>query len=238
MTRFAPPFPDRLRQRVVRRRRRWPVALILVPCLLLPLPWWRIEAVYVETCPGIPQQARLSLESLVGTCPLSLDLDWVRDQLEVWPGVAAVDVHLELPGAMHVSAMPVVACGSVRVGDGWHAVASDGVLGASLETSMNPVLEGFGCLAPALRSALAVADRLQRATGATVLSIKRVMPGDLEVRIQTTSGGESTMRVGLVPTRSEKTWCALAKAGAAGGGWVDLRVDGRMVIGARLEEGV
>ena len=113
----------------------------LVPMTLVLVPLWRVRAVDVSGCAGLPAAVRSSIEELEGRPALMVSPQWVRRQLEVWPEVAAVEVRLELP--KHPEGLRVTL-GSPRIGDdrsGWHAVTESGAVGGRLDGPIFPVLE-------------------------------------------------------------------------------------------------
>ncbi len=202
--------------------------------MLTPLlaPWWQVRAVELASCPGLPPSVAASLQGLVGGFPLSVDPQWVRRQVEVWPVVAAVDVRLQLPGTLLVTATPVDPEGSVPRGRRWQAVAGDGGLAGPLTVPLQPVLVGFPTEPTDLRRGLAVARRLQAASGGTVHTVRRVTPTDLEVRLRPPGLDHAVVvRVRPEVTAGERLWCATAAGGSAIPPWADLRWDDRMVIG-------
>jgi len=224
-------LPDRLRPRAARRRpRRGLVLLAVLPVLVFLPPLWRVQAVEIDSCPGLPAAVTTSLEELVGRSPLTVDPQWVRDQLEVWPVVAAVDVQLELPATLRVSVTPAVAVGSLVVGRRWHAVTMEGAVAGSLDRPSAPVLDGFSQQPEELRRALSVVRRLEHATGGRVEKLRAVTPMDYELRLVM---GEREFVVLLRPEGSagEHYWCDRVIRGDWGRGWADLRRDDRIVIG-------
>jgi hypothetical protein len=194
-------------------------------------PWWRVQAVQVEGCPGLPPGVTQSLQGLVGRFPLAVDPQWIRQQVEVWPGVESVDVRLELPATVKVSATQTVAHGSVPIGVGWQAVAADGSLAGSLPDRYPPVFEGFSNRPHELRSALEVAKRLIAASGGRVEAIRFITPSDLEARILLQSGTTSVVHVRPEGTEGERFWCEAAANGELTTRWADLRWHDRMVVG-------
>lgn len=235
MTPLPPPFPRGLRSAPRRTgSRRWPwlaLAPAVVPLLLL----LRVGGVVVEPCRGLPAGEVASLRALVGTPVVMLDLDEIRSRVQNWPGVAAVEVQLRAPARLAVTAHAASEAGSLRVGNGWHAVGTDGRPGRPLDGPWAPVLERFPPSEGPLRGALAVAGRLAAASGQRVLRVRRVMPGDLEVVLgDGRSGGEVVVHVAPAATDSERAWCALARSqDGLPAGRVDLTAPGRMVVGGR-----
>ena len=229
----APHFlPDRLRPPTTARKRRRGYALLtVVPVMLLALPQWRVGEVLVEGCPKLPAAAVHSLHELVGQPAMGLDLEAVRDQVEIWPGVGEVEVELELPGTVRVSAAAAVSRGSLRVGHSWHGVAADGSLTGVIELALPPVLAGFSGELERSRG-LAVASRLETATGGQVQAVRRITPADYRLRLQPPDGGPERI-IHVVPqgTDAERAWCAALAEGSLHQTWADLRWADRIVIG-------
>jgi hypothetical protein len=225
-------LPDRLRPRAPRRRTRWQVlAFALLPGVLALVPSWRVRAVEVEGCPALPASVRGSLATLAGTPVALLDLGWVRRQVEVWPGVASVEVRLDLTGALRVGTHASRVEGSVPVGRGWHGVAPDGALAGPMAEERQPVLAGFGHRPDELWRGLEVARRLGRETGGTVSLVREVTPGDCLVEL-VLPGGAAPVVVHVQPkaTESERFWCRQVRAGARVAPWTDLRAERRLVV--------
>jgi hypothetical protein len=226
-------LPERLRPPVVGRRRKRGVALLtVVPVILLVLPRWQVERVVVEGCPMLPATAVRSLHELVGQPALGLDLETVRDRVDVWPGVGEVEVELELPGTVRVRARAATSLGSVRIGRSWHGVASDGSLAGVVEVGLPPVLEGFTDHSER-SDGLAVAGRLESATGCRVLEVRRVTPQDYRLRIEPAGSGPEFV-VHALPQGSdgERAWCAAVVRGDSIQPWADLRWSDRIVVGS------
>ena len=229
----APHFlPDRLRPPTTARKRRRGYALLtVVPVMLLALPQWRVGEVLVEGCPKLPSAAVHSLHELVGQPAMGLDLEAVRDQVEIWPGVGEVEVELELPGTVRVNAAAAVSRGSLRVGHSWHGVAADGSLTGVIELALPPVLAGFSGELERSRG-LAVASRLETATRGQVQAVRRITPADYRLRLQPPDGGPERI-IHVVPqgTDAERAWCAALAEGSLHQTWADLRWADRIVIG-------
>ena len=233
MSTLPPRFlPERLRPRVPRRPARGRLlALVVLPGLLAVVPYWRLRAVEVEGCPALPAAARQSLADLVGCPVVLLDLGWVRHQVEMWPGVAAVEVELDLPGTLRVAAHPSQVEGSVQVGRGWHGVAPDGSLAGAIGQARPPVLEGFRPRADELWRGLEVARRLERETGGTVSLVREVTPADCLVALLLAEGAEPVVvHVPPQATESELFWCRQVRSGARVAPWTDLRAPRRLVM--------
>jgi len=229
---LPPPFPVVLRRPRQKRVRAWLRWLPLGAAVVLPLTlMWRVQAVQIQACPALPASACSSLRQLVGTPVVLLDLGRVRDSIRAWPGVKAVEVRLEVPGTVQVTAHAAEVAGSVRAGSGWRAVCADGRIGAALSEPQSPVLAGFGADAGELGPALEVGRRLRRETGLVVRRLRRILPDDLEAQLSDSAGGAS-YRVHVVPggSAAELAWCRMLRGGGAGP-WADLRGDMRMVIG-------
>ena len=159
------------------------------------------------------------------------DLQAVRDRVEIWPGVGEVEVELELPGTVRVSAAAAVSRGSLRVGHSWHGVAADGSLTGIVELALPPVLTGFTGETERSRGLL-VASRLEAATGGQVQKIRRITPADYRLRLQPLDGGlERVIHVVPQGTDAESAWCAAVADGSLTQTWADLRWEDRIVIG-------
>ncbi len=236
MTALPPPFPARLRPAPSRRRRiRRRVLLALAglgAATALALAW-RVDRVEVSACDAVPAGTVASLRALEGSPVLLLSLDRVRRQLEIWPGVVAVEARLVLPGTLRVTARPAVAAGSLRWARGWRAVAPDGRTGVRIEAPLRPELVGFSADPREVRQGLVVAQRLERASGFAVRRVRRILPGDLEVTL-VDAEGEVTAVVHVTPegTAAETWWTARLAAGReARGSRADLRWADRVVVG-------
>jgi hypothetical protein len=231
MTRLPPPIPDRLRPRPTRRRRKL-VGVLLMPLLLLPLAFWRVRTVEIVPCPGLPESCCSSLRQLEGTWPCALPMGWIRSRVENWPGVAGVQIRLDLPTTLQIIARGAPVAGSVQVGSGWHGVGSDGRLGRRLDGPHLPVIEGFAHHQGDLRRALAAARRLREATGWTPSRVRRVLPGDLEITLRLPIEDSVTATVHVAPdgSRAERAWCERAlQSPRSVPRWADLRSDDLMV---------
>ena len=229
----APRFlPERLRPPVAgRRSRRGFVLLTMVPVMLLVLPRWRIEEVRVDDCPRLPAVAVDSLRELVGQPAFGLDLEAIRDRVDVWPGVGEVEVELELPATIVVRAGEVQPRGCVRVGSSWHGVDADGQFVGVVEAPVPPVLEGFVGEKDRGRG-LSSARRIESATGGRVIGIRRITPADYRLLLVPADGREDTVvHVRPQGTTSEAAWCAALAAGSVPQTWADVRRPDRMVIG-------
>lgn len=225
-------LPERLRPPVTGRKRRRGFALLtVVPVMLLALPRWQVTEVRVEGCPKLPAASVNSLYELVGQPALGLDLEAVRDRVEIWPGVGEVEVELELPGTVHVRAAASVSRGSLRVGRSWHGVAADGSFTGPVDFALPPVLTGFTGEDERSRG-LAVARRLEEATGAQVNGVHRVTPSDFRLQLEQSGGGpEIVIHVLPQGTDAEKAWCAAVADGSQSRTWADLRWTDRIVFG-------
>jgi len=225
-------LPERLRPPVAGRRSRRGYALLtVVPVMLLALPQWRVAEVQVDGCPKLPVSAVHSLHELVGESAFAVDLEEIKDRIEIWPGVGGVEVEFELPGTISVRAEAAQTFGSVRVGRSWHGIDVDGGLTGAVAVAVPPLLEGF--VGEVDRSqGLAAAVRLQEAAGGQVQSVRRVTPTDYRVVFVPHGGHEATVvYVRPQATIAEKAWCAAVSAGSVTHPWVDLRLTDRMVVG-------
>lgn len=231
---MTPTFlPDRLRPRPARRRRRRLAAPVALVAGLAVLPLWRIDAVEVRACPGVPTQVLEALGELEGEPVWAVDLDDVRRRLEVWPAVAGVEVRLELPDRLLVRLRPHRTAGSVRIGHGWHGVTVDGDWAGPLATPMIPVIGGRVDDPDDRRRALAAARRVESATGRAVLAARAVTPSDLEMQLAATADDPTELTVHVTPrgTAAERWWSAQVASGGAPSRWADLRWDDRLVVG-------
>jgi hypothetical protein len=162
---------------------------------------------------------------------MGLDLEAVRDRVEIWPGVGEVEVELELPGTVHVRAVASVSRGSLRVGRSWHGVAADGSLTGLVDFALPPVLAGFTSDIERSKG-LAVASRLEETTGGQVNEIRRVTPSDYRLQLELSGGGpEIVIHVLPQGTNAEKAWCAAVANGSLTQTWADLRWMDRIVLG-------
>jgi hypothetical protein len=223
-------LPDRLRPRGPRKRPRRRLALLgVVPVMLLALPQLRVKEVRVTACPQLPAAAVRSLQEIEGRPALGIDLEAIRDEVEVWPGVGEVSVELQLPGTISVNAAASTICGSVRVGRSWHGVDSQGSLAGVIET---PVPRGFNDGAAERLRALGTARRLEDASRGRVREIQWVTPLDFRVVMTAGDNGEQkVVHVSPEGTPAEISWCAAVAGGSMAAAWADLRFPDRMVIG-------
>ena len=226
-------LPDRLRPHAPRRASRSPLlAIALVPMALVLVPMWRVQAVDVSGCADVPAVVRTSIKELEGRPTVMVSPQWVRRQLEVWPEVATVEVRLELPSTLKVSAERTFPHGSVAIGRGWYAVTELGAVGGRLDGPVFPVMEDISCRAQEMRRALAVSRRIAEATGGQVESIRLVTPTAYEVRVRPPQEKRLViLHVGPYATDAERYWAARVAAGDAPADWADLRWDDRVVLG-------
>ena len=233
MNAIAPTFlPDHFRPAAPgRRSRRGLVVLSVVPALLLALPMWRVTEVQVEACPRLPATAVQSLQEIVGQPALALDLESIRDRAEMWPGVGAVQVELQLPGTLRVRASAAATQASVLIGRSWHGVGEEGELGGRIESVVPPLLVDFPEAVDRARGLEAV-QRVEKASGARVLEVQRVTPIDYRLLL-TTGGNDRDVVIHVHPQGSgaEVAWCAAFAKQAVPRVWSDLRAQDRMVIG-------
>ena len=231
---MTPTFlPERLRPRPVRRRRRRLAAPIVLMAGLAALPLWRVDAVEVRACPGIPAPVLDALGDLEGEPVWAVDLDAVRRRLEVWPAVAGVEVRLELPDRIRIRLRPHRIAGSVRVGRGWHGVTADGAWAGPLAGPVAPIVGGRIDGADDRRRTLAAARRLEEATGRTVAAARAVTPSDLEIQFEAALDELRGLTVRVMPreTAAERWWCGEVAAGRPPSRWADVRWDDRLVVG-------
>ncbi|HHQ48752.1 MAG TPA: hypothetical protein ENK19_07700 [Acidobacteria bacterium] len=228
-------FPGRLRPATARRtrrvRRRVLAATALAGVITAGLLLWRVGTVSVSAFPGFPDPALRSLRSLEGTPVVLLSLREARRLAAVWPGVASVEARLELPGRLAVTVHRAAIAGCVPTGRGWHAVGNDGALGLRLRRPVPPVLQGFAPDPDALREGLAVARRVTEESGRSVVSVRRILPGDLEIELADDAKGTVVVHVRPEPSGAERWWMARLEEGRAPGTWADLRRDDRLTVG-------
>lgn len=215
-----------------RARRRWPT-LVVVPAMFAALPLWQIEHVSVVACPAVPAAVVESLQNLIGEPALLVDLDRIRRSLEIWPGVDAVEVQLELPGTLDIRVQPSAIVASVQLGARWHGVAPDGELTGPLRDPVSPRLERVTGSLAGRRGALAVVRRVSEASRRQVLSIRQVTPSDLELELEAVAPEDRgpVVHVAPQPTAAERWFCERLAAGEVPGHWADLRWDTRLVVG-------
>ena len=117
------------------------------------------------------------------------------------------------------------------MGRSWHGVAADGSLTGRVDIALPPVLAGFtGDLGRS--KGLAVASRLEEATGGQVREIRRVTPSDYRLQVQPADGGpDITIHVLPQVTDAERAFCAAVTAGSLTQTWADLRWTDRIVLG-------
>jgi hypothetical protein len=229
----APRFlPERLRPPVSgRRSRRGFVLLTMVPVMLLVLPRWRVEEVRMDDLPRLPAVTVDYLRELVGQPAFGLDLEAIRDRVDVWPGVGEVRVEFELPATIVVRAGDVHPRGCVSIGRNWHGIDGDGRFVGVVEAPVPPVLEGFVGDKDRGRG-LTSARRIERATGGRVIGIRRITPADYRLVLVPVAGDDDiVVHVRPQGTRSEATWCAALAAGSVSQTWADVRRPDRMVLG-------
>lgn len=225
-------LPERLRPPVSGRRSRRGYALLtVVPVMLLALPQWRVAEVKVDGCPKLPASAVDSMYQLVGQPAFAVDLEEIKERVEIWPGVGGVRVEFELPGTIMIRAEAAETCGSVRVGRSWHGVNVDGELTGVVAAAVPPLLEGFAGDVDRGQG-LAAALRLEEAAGGRVQSVFRVTPTDFRVLFVPPDRREAAVVfVRAQATVAEKAWCAAVASGSETHPWVDLRYSDRMVVG-------
>mgnify|MGYP001132342227 CR=1 FL=1 len=226
-------LPERLRPSApgLRRVRRGLAVLVVLPVIVAAAPLWRIQEVTIDACPGIPAEVLASIDALEGRPTLTVRLADIRERLERWPGVASVDVTLELPGSLMVTARPCEVRGSIVAGDGWRAVHGDGSLGPALTSPQRPVLSGF-LRDESRRQAVDVAERVAGGSGLTVTAVGWVTPDDLRLEL-VSDGVDPVAVVHVRPAGSaaERWWCERAARGELPGRWSDLRGASRVVVG-------
>ncbi len=185
----------------------------------------------MDDLPRLPAVTVDYLCGLVGQPAFGLDLEAIRDRVDVWPGVGEVEVELELPATIVVRAGEVQPRGCVRVGSNWHGVDADGRYVGVVEAPVSPVLEGFVGEKDRGRG-LTSARRIEGATGGRVIGIRRITPADYRLLLVPV-GGNRDIVVHVRPqgTSSEAAWCAALAAGSVPQTWADVRRPDRMVLG-------
>ncbi len=206
--------------------------MVVLALTLVAVPMWRVQAVDVSGCSGLPSELMTSLDDLVGRPTLAVSPQWVRHQLEAWPAVSAVEVRLELPGTLRISAKQTQAHGSVPVGKRWHAVTASGTLGGNLDEPIEPVLSVTPGSPAEVRKALWVARRIAGQSGGHVRGVRPITPVDYEVDLVPPGTDRPVvLRVRPEASRAEAQWCRGMARGEVSPGWVDLRWDDRVVLG-------
>lgn len=227
-------LPDRFRPRTQRHRSRlrflFPVAVLTLGLLLAPL--WTVQSVEIHGGDVVPDSVAASLEDLVGHMVPILELDWLHQVAATWPAASEVRVHLELPGTLVVEIFPGSPRGSVPIGTGWHAVASDGRMAGPLDGPQPPELIGFRRPSDR-RLAFSVARRLADASGGEVMAVQQVTPADYVVGLRFDEPDRLTT-IHVIPegTAAEEVWCRQVMDGGVMVEWADLRWPHRMVLRA------
>jgi len=217
------------------RPRRQLVLLSFVPVLLLPMGWWKISEVELTPCAGLPAVVSEELSSLKGSAALMLDLAWVRQLAQSWPGVAAVDIRLELPGTLVVTTRAAPPRGTIAIGRSWHAITETGALGRVVDHPIHPVLKGFRLVDQELALGLKIGARLHRASSCEVQTVRLVTPSCFQVTLLPPSMIGDTdplpvvIQVGAEATTAERWWSATVAAGTSPAPWTDLRCDNRVI---------
>lgn len=228
------PAPQTPRPRARRPIKRWIQAIAVTAVCIgagtLPAGW-RLKAVEVTSCPGLPPSAVVSLEDLRGRWIPAVNLDEIRRDVERWPGIAGVAVELKLPATLRVQALPDEICASVPMGRAWRGVTCNGRLSLRLPEPRLPVLENFGLSEAELRSGLSAGARLCDGTTGRLLSIRKITPSDYELTIAdgVRPAPPSVVKVAPQGSLSEQWWHRAALTGQAPA-WADLRFDQRIVI--------
>jgi hypothetical protein len=199
---------------------------------LLLAPLWRVQSVEVHGGDVVPASVTTSLQGLVGHMVLALNLDWLRQIAATWPAASEVRVQLDLPGTVVVEIFPETPRGSVPVGLGWHAVATDGRLAGPLSEPKPPELVGFRRPSDR-RIAFSVARRVAEASGGEVMAVRQLTPEDYVVDLRFGEPDRFTT-IHVVPegTAAERVWCEQVTNGGAMVEWADLRWPHRMVLRA------
>lgn len=228
------PTPQAPRSRTRSPMRWWLSAGAIVTLCVgagILLAGWRLNAIEVTTCTGLPASAVANLEDLRGSWIPSLDLDEVRQNVETWPGIDGVAVELKLPATLRIQALPDEICASVQMGRTWRGVTCNGTLGRRLAEPNFPILENFDLGESDLRSALSTGTRLCDGTIGRLLSVRKITPSDYEVTIATHTLPDTPSIVRVLPqgAPSEQWWHETALSGRAPA-WADLRLDHRIVI--------
>lgn len=107
-----------------------------------------------------------------------------------------------------------------------------GTLAGPLDAPLPPVLTGFDHRAAQLAEALAVARRLERASGGAVRGVRRVAATDFEIELDPASGDRIVrLHVQRTETEGERWVCRQLARGAWRAAWADVRWDDRVVVG-------
>ncbi len=228
------PAPQAPRSAPRRLNRRWfravAVTAVCIGTATL-LNSWRLKAVDATGCAGLPPSAVVNLEDLRGRWIPTLDLNQVRRDVELWPGVAGVAVELKLPATLRIRALPDEICGSIPMGRTWRGITCNGTLSRRLGEPRLPLLLNFDGGGTELRSALSAANRLCDGTAGRLLSIRKITPSDYELTVSVGTHPEIHSIVKVTPqgTPSEQWWRTAALNGQAPA-WADLRFDHHVVI--------
>ncbi len=228
------PTPQAPRPRTRRPIRWWLQAGTFTAVFIgagILLAGWRLKAIEVTACPGLPPSTVVNLENLTGRWVPSLDLEEIRKDVERWPGVTGVGVELKLPGTLRIQALPDEICASVPMGRAWRGVTCNGGLSRRLSEPRFPVLESFDLGEAELRSALSTGTRLCDGTTGRLVSIRKITPSDYQVTIEDRVHPETPSVVRVLPqgSPSEQWWHRAALNGQAPA-WADLRFGHRVVI--------
>lgn len=226
-------------QQAPRKRTRLPVkwwcqfvatALVIFGAGIL-LSRWRVEVVEITDCPGLPASAVTNLEEIKGFWIPSIDLDKIRHDVEMWPGVAGVAIELKLPSTIRIQALPDEICASIAMGRTWRGINCNGRLSRRLAQPKFPILVNFSFDEAELRSALSAGSRICDGTTGQLKLIRKITPSDFEITIQNEALVGATSIVKVLPqgSPSEQWWRTAALNGQAPA-WADLRFDQRIVI--------
>jgi hypothetical protein len=206
----------------------------VVAAAALLLPSWALHTVDIRTEAAVPQPIVRALSSLEGSHPMTVDLQWVRNAVSRWPGVAAVEVRLEPSGVLRIRAQDAPVVASLAIGEGWHGVQPDGRLGPQLAGPAEVSLVGLPSEPTVLRKALTAVDRVQPHIAHHRLRVTSSLPNTFSVQLLTADATPTlTLELRTRATAAERMWLDMVASGRLEPvGWVDLRGERRLVLRA------
>ena len=227
---LRPPFPESVRRTRPRRRRRpaLPGVLLLLLAVLLLLPRWSVRSVQMGGSP--PAALGANLASLKGEPLFWLDLDWVRRQVESWPGLESVEVRRELDGTLRVRWTQCHVAGTLRTGSGWHALCTSGTPGPRLAEPVVPIVEAPTGDAVTLHAILGAVRRLEERGAGRVERVRLVLPGEIEAW-STVDGRTVRVLATVTGSASEKVLPRFLASNRKAT-FLDLTLDDRLVVGS------